>query len=181
MDVVDVDQAAGLVAGRDAASTLFSPQNRDYDVGGRPAARSTRRRRWPRPRPPESPAAAAGRHRGRDDLVRRARDAVRRHGRATASSASPAAATPTSPTGAAERLDGVRIPIWSTKSFTARWFGPAGPARSRPTSTRSAPTASPGPSTNRLDVAARGRDPRLRQAGLPARRRWPRGRPSGSS
>jgi hypothetical protein len=25
-----------------------------------------------------------------------------------------------------ERLDNVRIPIWSTKAFTARWFGPAG-------------------------------------------------------
>jgi hypothetical protein len=31
------------------------------------------------------------------------------------------------PIGSAERLDGVRVPIWSTKSLTARWFGPAAP------------------------------------------------------
>ena len=32
------------------------------------------------------------------------------------------------PPGAIERLENVRVPIWSTKAFTARWFGPAGPA-----------------------------------------------------
>jgi hypothetical protein len=31
------------------------------------------------------------------------------------------------PDGGAEKVDGVRIPIWSTKCLTARWFGP-GPA-----------------------------------------------------
>ncbi|WP_406697747.1 hypothetical protein V5E97_02670 [Singulisphaera sp. Ch08] len=31
------------------------------------------------------------------------------------------------PAGGAEKLEGVRIPIWSTKCLTARWFGP-GPA-----------------------------------------------------
>jgi hypothetical protein len=32
------------------------------------------------------------------------------------------------PPGGAETLEGLRVPIWSTKSLTARWFGP-GPAR----------------------------------------------------
>ena len=30
------------------------------------------------------------------------------------------------PSGRVERLEGVRIPIWSTKAFTARWFAPIG-------------------------------------------------------
>ena len=29
------------------------------------------------------------------------------------------------PDGRAEALEGVRIPIWSTKAFTSRWFAPA--------------------------------------------------------
>ena len=31
------------------------------------------------------------------------------------------------PTGGVELLENVRIPIWSTKCFTSRWFGPAVP------------------------------------------------------
>ncbi len=45
------------------------------------------------------------------------------------------------PAGGAESLAGVRVPIWSTKCLTARWFGPGGRRRSTPTSARSGPTA----------------------------------------
>ena len=31
------------------------------------------------------------------------------------------------PVGGLERLENVRIPIWSTKTITAQWFGPSGP------------------------------------------------------
>ena len=55
------------------------------------------------------------------------------------------------PVGAAEALEGVRVPIWSTKCLTARWFGPAPPlveADLAPVGTdRLAGTV-----TNRLDV-----------------------------
>ena len=68
----------------------------------------------------------------------------------------------------------MRIPIWSTKCITARWFGPAGPlvdADLQPVGTdRLAGTV-----TNRQSCPARGRDPGLRQAGLPARHAGPRG------
>ena len=78
------------------------------------------------------------------------------------------------PTGGLERLENVRIPIWSTKAVTARWFGPAGPlvdADLRPVGTdRLAGTV-----TNRQSLPARRRDPGLRQAGLHPGNDRPRG------
>ena len=48
------------------------------------------------------------------------------------------------PTAGVECLENVRIPIWSTKCVTARWFGPA--ARwSTPTCSRREPTVWPAP------------------------------------
>ena len=51
------------------------------------------------------------------------------------------------PLGKAEELEDVRIGIWSTKGFVARWSGPAPAGRRRSstsTSSPSAPTAWPG-------------------------------------
>ena len=58
------------------------------------------------------------------------------------------------PLGKAEELEDVRVGIWSTKGFVARWTSPApAPGRSSTsTSSPSAPTAWPAPITNRLPV-----------------------------
>jgi len=55
------------------------------------------------------------------------------------------------PVGGAERLDGARIPIWSTKCFTARWFGP-GPALIEADLRAAGPDLLDGSLTNRLDI-----------------------------
>ena len=118
VDAVDVDQADGLVRGT-TWLTLFSPQNRDYDLGITPL-------------PPEAEPAT-------DPL-------------APADAKPPVAVetitswfgNPDSPFGGGgqmslgvggygyapmsepEEVRGVRVPIWSTKSFTGRWSAPAG-------------------------------------------------------
>ncbi len=55
------------------------------------------------------------------------------------------------PVGGASSLDGVRIPIWSTKALTARWFGPS-PAVVETDLRPAGPDRLAGTVTNRLDV-----------------------------
>jgi hypothetical protein len=128
VDVVDVDQVQGLLRGRTVAS-VFSPQNRDYGVGFLPVS-PAQEGELPQT-PPEASSAEPPRPPAGTELVtswfsipeaqfgamggnnRRFSFLGNGYGYA--------------PTGAVERLEGVRIPIWSTKAFTARWFGPSGP------------------------------------------------------
>ena len=81
VDVIDVDQAAGLVRGRTLLS-LFSPQNRDYDVGFVPLSPSLDHDLEPLASPthdrPTDPSA--GGDRARDHLVQHPRESVRLHG-----------------------------------------------------------------------------------------------------
>ena len=58
------------------------------------------------------------------------------------------------PVGGAERLAGVRIPIWSTKLFTARWFGP-GPSLIAADLRWTGPDLLDGSVTNRMNVPLR--------------------------
>ncbi len=55
LDVVDVDQADGLVRGS-SWMTLFSPQNRDYDLTVTPRGPGGSAPRSPRRRPPPAPS-----------------------------------------------------------------------------------------------------------------------------
>ncbi len=129
VDVIDVDQTAGLVRGRTVLS-LFSPQNRDYNIGFlpvpadldhavKPLAEANPAGEPPRPAPgiellttwfsvPETQFGAMG-------GSNRFRFA--------------AGGYAYQPTGSLERLENVRVPIWSTKAITARWLGhgPASP------------------------------------------------------
>jgi hypothetical protein len=127
VDVVDVDQVSGLTRGRSWA-TLFSPQNRDYGIGFVPApldgeaaspfAVVPAGQEPPRPEPgtevvtswfsiPENQFGAMG-------------GANRRFSFGGGGYSY-------EPVNAAERLKDVRIPIWSTKTLTARWFGQSAP------------------------------------------------------
>jgi hypothetical protein len=104
VDAVDVDQVDGIVRGTTWA-TLFSPQNRDYGVTIAPVAPTA---------PPSSQTERLVSAFGPPD--------------AQVGGGGPFSLTASgyayAPEGEAEAVVGVRIPIWSTKSFTARWFGP---------------------------------------------------------
>ena len=176
VDVVDVDQAGGPGAGPNAGERVQPAEPRLRHRASCPSPRpGPRGSPAGRPRAPRASRRGRRRHRGRDDLVQRARArSSAAWGARAAGSASAAAATRTSPPAALERLENVRIPIWSTKTITAAWFGPAGPlveADLQPVGTdRLAGTV-----TNRQSYPAGRRDPGLRQAGLPARDAGPRG------
>jgi hypothetical protein len=126
VDVIDVDQAGGLVRGRTLVC-LFSPQNRDYSVGFVPVppsvdhvpalAEASGAEEPPRPPAgtelmttwfsiPEPQFGAMGGSNRRFSF--------------TGSGYS------YQPAGGLERLENVRIPIWSTRTFSGRWFGPGG-------------------------------------------------------
>ena len=126
VDVIDVDQAAGLVRGRTLLS-LFSPQNRDYNIGFVPVPPNLDHDVAPLASPgpsgepirppagtelltswfsvPETQFGAMGGRNRRFSFV--------------------ASGYAYEPTGLLERLENVRVPIWSTKAVTARWLGPA--------------------------------------------------------
>jgi hypothetical protein len=127
IDVVDVDQVSGLTRGRSWA-TLFSPQNRDYGIGFTPAPLDGEAaspfvvvpagQEPPRPEPgtevvtswfsiPEVQFGGMG-------------GANRRFSFGGGGYSY-------EPVNTAERLKDVRIPIWSTKTLTARWFGQSAP------------------------------------------------------
>jgi hypothetical protein len=128
VDVIDVDQPGGLVRGRTLVS-VFSPQNRDYNVGFVPVAPNLDREVSPLAAPSpsgEPPRPAAG-----NEVVTTwfsipetqfgAMGGSNRRFSFVGSGYS------YEPVGGLERLENVRIPIWSTKTITAQWFGSVGP------------------------------------------------------
>jgi hypothetical protein len=154
VEIVDLDQPAGLVRGS-TFLTLFSPQNRDYDISvvplpldGDPAAAADAAGAGNGTFPPRPPAGTEvilswfgvpdpgfGGMGGNTQF------------RFTSGGYS------YEPAGAAEGLAGVRVPIWSTRSFIGRWFG-AGPRAPMVESALSPASADRlnGTVTNRLDV-----------------------------
>ena len=128
VDVVDVDVAGEARAGGRTFVNLFSPQNRDYDVAVVPlpldrAAPADRATAAVRP-PPGTEVAP--------DLVRRPRAGLRRHGQQRPDGLRRRAATATARSARPRSSKGVRVAIWSTKVFAARWFGPGhAPSRRR--------------------------------------------------
>ncbi|MFO0893045.1 MAG: hypothetical protein U0790_28400 [Isosphaeraceae bacterium] len=128
VDVVDVDQVEGSMRGRTIAS-VFSPQNRDYGVGFLPVAPG-QAGEIP-PVAPEASSAEPPRPPAGTELVtswfsvpEQQFGSMGGNNRRFSFLGSGYAYAPL---GGLERLENVRIPIWSTKAFTARWFGPCGP------------------------------------------------------
>jgi hypothetical protein len=128
VDVIDVDQAGGLVRGRTILS-LFSPQNRDYNIGFVPVPPNLDHDAEPLASP--GPAGAPIRPPVGTELLTSWFSVPEAQfgamgGRNRRFSFAPSGYT-YEPTGLLERLENVRVPIWSTKAITARWLGP-GPA-----------------------------------------------------
>ncbi|MBV8555739.1 MAG: hypothetical protein JO116_09245 [Planctomycetaceae bacterium] len=143
VDVVDVDQPAGLARGS-SFFDVFSPQNRDYDVGvvPLPLDRDVPAVEEAPVRPPAGtevllswfgvPEPGFGGMGGGQMGLGRGGYAYE-------------------PVGGAESLGGVRVPIWSTKCFHARWFGP-GPALLDADLKPAGPDSLEGTVTSRLSV-----------------------------
>src|SRR5262249_11375060 len=124
VDVVDIDQPHGLMRGSTWVS-LFSPQNRDYSLRAVPL-------------PMDQDAAPGGADRNGEPIRPPAGTEVmmswfsapeNRFGAMGSSSrrfSFTGSGYAYQPTGGVEMLEDVRIPIWSTKCVTARWFGPTG-------------------------------------------------------
>jgi hypothetical protein len=126
VDVVDIDQAAGLLRGNTWVS-LFSPQNRDYTIRTIPLPLD----RDPPPpattdpssqpvRPPTGTEVVTSWFSAPEDQF----GAMGNSGRRFSFAGSGYSYQPSS---GVEWLEGVRIPIWSTKCISSRWFGPATP------------------------------------------------------
>lgn len=143
VDVVDVDVRSKAVRGASFVN-IFSPQNRDYDVAI-----------TPRPLRPGDPAATGTQV--RISWFGAPEQGLRGMGGGGRSMAFGSAGYGYGPVGSAERVEGVRIPIWSTKAFVARWNGPAsgGPVVDSDLAPSGIDRLT-GTVTNRLDVPIRG-------------------------
>jgi hypothetical protein len=124
VDVVDIDQTAGLTRGETWIS-LFSPQNRDYGIRALPLPLD---RDPPQgnlssadpPRPPAGTEVITTWFSAPEDQFGAMGNSGRRFSFVGNGYAY-------EPVGGVERLENVRIPIWSTKCLSSRWFGPANP------------------------------------------------------
>ena len=124
VDVVDIDQTSGLTRGNTWVS-LFSPQNRDYTIRTIPVPLD----HDPAPLAETSPSGQPVRPPSGTEVVttwfsapENQFGAMGNSGRRFSFAGNGYAYEPTS---GVERLENVRIPIWSTKCITSRWFGPA--------------------------------------------------------
>ena len=126
VDVVDIDQAAGLARGNTWIS-LFSPQNRDYTI-----------RTIPLPLDHDPPPASEASDSGEPPRAPAGTEVVTSWfsapenqfgamGNSSRRFSFAGSGYAYQPTGGVEWLENVRIPIWSTKCITSRWFGPAAP------------------------------------------------------
>jgi len=124
VDVVDIDQPAGLMRGGTWIS-LFSPQNRDYAIRtiplplDRDLTPDTRPTTDP-PRPPAGTEVVTSWFSSPEDQFGAMGNSGRRFSFVGSGYAY-------EPVGGVERLENLRIPIWSTKCLSSRWFGPAAP------------------------------------------------------
>lgn len=126
IDVVDVDQASGLARGNTWIS-LFSPQNRDYTIRtipvpldrDAPSLAETASSGQPA-RPPSGTEVVTSWFSAPENQF----GAMGNSGRRFSFAGNGYAYEPTS---GVEWLENVRIPIWSTKCVSSRWFGPAAP------------------------------------------------------
>ena len=148
IDVLDIDQTADSPRARGSTfMNMFSPQNRDYGVTvlPQPIDRAPAKG-GPPPDPSERPTA------GTEVLVSWLGVPEAGFGGMSGSRVGfMGGGYAVNPPGASERLDGVRIPIWSTKCLTARWTGPS-PAAVESDLLPVGTDRLTGTVTNRLDV-----------------------------
>lgn len=127
VDLVDVDQSAGLTRGRSWA-TLFSPGNRDYDLGFEPVPMNGDEAKpmTLQPRTAEPSSSPPGM-----EVVTSWFGVPENQFGAMGGTNSRFTFTGPGysyePPGAARRLERLRVPIWSAKTVVSRWFGPAEP------------------------------------------------------
>jgi hypothetical protein len=149
VDIVDIDQPGGLVRGSTWVS-LFSPQNRDYTLRAIPSPldrdvppSGSRSGDEPLRAPPGTEVVMSW-FSAPENQFGAMGSSSRRFSFASSGYSY-------QPTGGVELLENVRVPIWSTKCITARWFGQSG-------SLIDAELQSVGPDrlngtvTNRLDI-----------------------------
>jgi hypothetical protein len=119
VDIVDVDQQTGYERGHTLVS-LFSPQNRDYNVRAIPLPMD-------RDVPPEQGPSDETSGTGGTEVVLSWFSAPEVQFGAMGSSGRRfnfgGSGYNYQPLGDVKQLEGVRVPIWSTKCFLARWFG----------------------------------------------------------
>ncbi|WZO99967.1 hypothetical protein EP7_001585 [Isosphaeraceae bacterium EP7] len=116
VDAVDVDQEAGLMRGTSWVN-LFSPQNRDYDVSIVPQAFDATT--------PDDPSQAKA-PQGIETLTSWFSSPESGFGGMGGGGIGfSGGGYSYEPVGGAERLSDVRVPIWSTRCVSTRWFGPA--------------------------------------------------------
>lgn len=124
VDVLDIDQVSGQARGS-TFFNLFSPQNRDYDVAvvpqglDQPASKPAEMARGETlERPPAGTEVQVSwlgvPENGFGGMGARGNGRVGFAGQGYIYQ----------PQGASERIEGLRVPIWSTKCMTARWQGP---------------------------------------------------------
>jgi hypothetical protein len=124
VDVVDIDQTSGMARGQTWVS-LFSPQNRDYSIRTIPLPLDRDPPEAPPPRgtpsrPPAGTEVVASWFSVPEDQFGGMGSSGRRFSFV-------GSGYTYEPVGGVESLENVRIPIWSTKCITSRWYGPAGP------------------------------------------------------
>jgi hypothetical protein len=149
VDVVDIDQVNGLVRGSTWAS-LFSPQNRDYSMRTVPlpldhdASPSESGSNGDPPRATPGTEVMMSWFSSPEDQFGAMGSSSRRFSFAGSGYSY-------QPMREVEALDGVRIPIWSTKCVTAQWFGPSAPLVDAALQ-QVGPDRLAGTVTNRLDI-----------------------------
>ncbi len=150
VDALDVDQTTGLVRGS-TYFTIFSPQNRDYDLSVAPVPTD---REAPSPIAAESDKRAAG----VETLVSwfgAPEGPLGGPGGSGGGLSLSAGSYAYEPMGEPRTLQGVRVPIWTTKAFRGRWFGVAGAAVVDADLSNSGDERLAGTITNRLPRALR--------------------------
>jgi hypothetical protein len=126
VDVVDLDQQTGLARGHTWIN-LFSPQNRDYTIRAIPTPLD----RDPPPAALSTSSSEPVRAPVGTEVVMSwfsvPEDQFAAMGNSSRRFSFGGSGYAYQPTGGLEQLENVRIPIWSSKCITARWFGPADP------------------------------------------------------
>ena len=119
LDIVDLDQTTGQSRGS-TFLTLFSPQNRNYDVRVVPLPIDS-----PSPSPaPTAKAKVSPKIPANTEVTLSWFNGPESNAGVNNRLGLGGSGYSYMPIGGAEELEGVRVPIWSTKSFTARWSGP---------------------------------------------------------
>ena len=149
IDVIDLDQVTKRARGT-TWFNVFSPQNRDYDIAVNPVAID-------RPTPPEA-AEPAPMPSGTEMLVSwfGSPDAgLRGMNSSRGGFGLGGSGYRYEPMGRPERLEGVRVKIWSTKAFSGRWDGPSSAVAVDADLTPVGTDRLDGTVTNRLDIPLR--------------------------